>query len=83
MIECVNSLPPDERVEFEKWDADRPEGVKTSEWSGFAGGQGRRTGRIGVWRERGREAAIKSSCEVDAVALRRSIAMVQTVGMFF
>jgi hypothetical protein len=23
---------PDERVEFEKWDADRPEGVKTSEW---------------------------------------------------
>ncbi len=35
MLECVEGLPPEERAEFDKWDADRPEGVATSDWPGF------------------------------------------------
>jgi hypothetical protein len=36
MMECVENLPPEERAEFDKWDRDRPEGVATSDWPGFA-----------------------------------------------
>ena len=36
MLECVENLPPDERAEFDKWDSERPEGVATSDWPGFA-----------------------------------------------
>jgi hypothetical protein len=36
MLECVERLPPDERSDFDKWDRQRPEGVATSDWPGFA-----------------------------------------------
>jgi hypothetical protein len=36
MLECVESLPPEERAQFDKWDRERPEGVATSDWPGFA-----------------------------------------------
>ena len=36
MIECVDNLPPDERAAFDNWDRERPEGVATSDWPGFA-----------------------------------------------
>ncbi len=36
MLECVENLPPEERAEFDKWDRERPEGVCTSDWPGFA-----------------------------------------------
>jgi len=35
MLECVESLSPEERAEFDKWDRDRPDGVATSDWPGF------------------------------------------------
>lgn len=35
MITCVEALPPVERAAFEKWDHERPEGVRTSDWPGF------------------------------------------------
>jgi hypothetical protein len=35
MLACVKSLSPDERAAFDKWDAERPEGVATSDWPGF------------------------------------------------
>ena len=36
MLECVEKLPPPERAEFDKWDSERPGGVMTSDWPGFA-----------------------------------------------
>jgi hypothetical protein len=36
MLECVERLPPEERAAFDKWDGERPEGVATSDWLGFA-----------------------------------------------
>jgi hypothetical protein len=36
MLVCVESLPPEERADFEKWDRERAEGVATSDWPGFA-----------------------------------------------
>jgi hypothetical protein len=36
MLECVEGLTPEERAEFDKWDGERPEGVATSDWPGFA-----------------------------------------------
>lgn len=35
MLECVETLPPDERSAFEQWDKQRPQGVATSDWPGF------------------------------------------------
>jgi len=35
MVECIESLPPDERAELDRWDHQRPEGVGSSEWPGF------------------------------------------------
>jgi hypothetical protein len=35
MVECSESLPPDERAALDQWDKQRPEGVGTSEWPGF------------------------------------------------
>lgn len=35
MITCVEALPPAERAAFEKWDYERPAGVRTSDWPGF------------------------------------------------
>jgi len=36
MLECVERLSPEERAEFDQWDRQRPEGVATSDWPGFA-----------------------------------------------
>jgi hypothetical protein len=36
MLKCVESLPLEERAEFDKWDHERPEGVRTSDWPGFS-----------------------------------------------
>lgn len=36
MVDCVENLPPNERAEFDKWDRERPVGVATSDWPGFA-----------------------------------------------
>jgi len=36
MVECVVNLSPEERAEFDQWDANRPDGVRTSDWPGFA-----------------------------------------------
>lgn len=36
MLDCVEGLPPEERAEFARWDKERPEGVATSDWPGFA-----------------------------------------------
>jgi len=36
MMQCVENLPPEERAEFDKWDSERPAGVGTSDWPGFA-----------------------------------------------
>lgn len=36
MLECVESLPPDERTAFDKWDGERTGETGTSEWPGFA-----------------------------------------------
>jgi len=35
MIICLESLRPEERAAFDKWDQERPEGVRTSDWPGF------------------------------------------------
>lgn len=36
MLECVENLSPEERAEFERWDRERPPGVGSSDWPGFA-----------------------------------------------
>jgi len=36
MVDCIETLPAEERVEFDKWDHERPDGVATSDWPGFA-----------------------------------------------
>lgn len=36
MVECVESLPPEECAELDKWDRERRDGVATSDWPGFA-----------------------------------------------
>jgi hypothetical protein len=36
MLECVERLSPEERSEFDMWDKNRPDGVATSDWPGFA-----------------------------------------------
>jgi len=33
--ECIEKLPDDERIAFDEWDKDRPEGMATSDWPGF------------------------------------------------
>jgi len=35
MLECVETLPPDERAALDVWDQNRPPGVGTSDWPGF------------------------------------------------
>jgi hypothetical protein len=35
MVECVESLPPEERAELDRWDNQRPPGVGSSDWPGF------------------------------------------------
>lgn len=35
MLVCVESLPPDERAAFDKWDKEREGGTATSDWPGF------------------------------------------------
>ena len=35
MITCVEKLTPAERAAFEKWDYERPAGVRTSDWPLF------------------------------------------------
>jgi hypothetical protein len=36
VVACVESLPPDERGAFDKWDSERTGDVNTSEWPGFS-----------------------------------------------
>jgi hypothetical protein len=36
MVECMENLPSTEKAELEKWDRERPDGVLTSDWPGFA-----------------------------------------------
>ena len=36
MVVCLNSLPPDERADFDKWDKERTGETATSDWPGFA-----------------------------------------------
>ena len=36
MMECVERLTPEERAAFDQWERERPEGVATSDWPGFA-----------------------------------------------
>jgi hypothetical protein len=35
MVECIEAMPADERAVFQKWDSERPEGIRTSDWPGF------------------------------------------------
>jgi hypothetical protein len=36
MVSCIDNLSPADRAELEKWDSERPDGVATSDWPGFA-----------------------------------------------
>jgi hypothetical protein len=36
MLKCVEKLSSAERAEFHKWDSERPDGLATSDWPGFA-----------------------------------------------
>lgn len=36
ILECVEKLPADERAVFDEWDKNRPEGVASTNWPGFA-----------------------------------------------
>jgi hypothetical protein len=36
MVTCIEDLPPAEKAELDRWDSERPDGVGTSDWPGFA-----------------------------------------------